>query len=60
MGLFGFVGNLASSAIKVVATPITACVDVASVVTGNEAILTKSTLQSSGKDLKESIDELLP
>ena len=60
MGLFGFVGNLASSAIKIAATPITACVDVASVVTGNEATLTKSTLQSSGKDLKKSIDELLP
>lgn len=47
MGLFGFVVNLASSAIKVIATPITACIDVASVVTGNEATLTKSTLQSS-------------
>lgn len=60
MGLFGFIGNVASSAIKVAATPVAAVVDVACVATGSKADTTKNLLKSAGDDLQEAGDEIMP
>ena len=59
MGLFGFVGGIASSAIKVTTTPITTVVDVASVITGGDGSLTSNTIKSVGDDLENAIDEIM-
>ena len=60
MGLFGFVGNIASAAVKVVATPVAAVVDVASVSVGIEATNTKRVIESVGEDLSNAGDEIMP
>ena len=60
MGLFGFVGNIASEAVKVVATPVAAVVDIASVSVGIEATNTKRAIESMGDDLSNARDEILP
>lgn len=60
MGLFGFIGEIASAAIKVVVTPLAVVDDVFSVVTGNEPETTKKLIKSAGRDLEKSIDEILP
>ena len=54
MGLFGFVGNVVSASVKVVATPIAATVDVVKIATGNEADTTKKLLKSVGDDLEDA------
>lgn len=58
MGLFDFVGEIASATIKVAATPITV-VDIAVATTGNEPTFTKDLLKSAGKDLEKAEEELL-
>lgn len=60
MGLFGFIGDIASAAIKVAATPIAATSDIISVATGNEADATKKLYKSVGKDLEQAADEIMP
>ena len=60
MGLFGFVGNIASAAVKVVATPLAAVIDVASVSVGIEATNTKRVIESVGEDLSNAGDEIMP
>ena len=59
MGLFDFVGEIASATIKVAATPITGVVDIAVAATGNEPTFTKDLLKSAGKDLEKAEEELL-
>ena len=58
MGLFGFVGNVVSASVKVVATPIAATVDVVKIATGNEADTTKKLLKSVGNDLEDAGDQI--
>ena len=58
MGLFGFVGNVVSASVKVVATPIAATVDVVKIATGNEADTIKNLLRSIDDDLEDAGDEM--
>lgn len=58
MGLFGFIGDVASSTVKIAATPIAAAADVVGVAIGNEATATKNLIKSAGEDMKDSFDEL--
>lgn len=58
MGLFGFVGNVVSATVKVVATPIAATVDVVKIATGNEADTTKNLLKSIDDDLEDAGDQM--
>lgn len=58
MGLFGFIGEIASATVKVVATPIAVVADIASIATGNEADNTKDLIKSIGSDLSDSIEEI--
>ena len=58
MGLFNVLGNIASAAIKTAATPLTVVSDLVEAATGNEPQHTKKTINSIGKDLEDSLDEL--
>lgn len=58
MGLFNVLGNIASVAVKTVASPIAVVSDVVDVATGNEPKSTKKLVKSIGKDLEDSLDEL--
>lgn len=58
MGLFNVLGNIASSAIKVVATPVAIIADVVDTATGNEPKNTKKLVKSIGDDFEDSLDEL--
>jgi len=60
MGLFGFLGDIASAAVKVVVTPIAVIADVVSIATGNEAKATKNLIKSVGEDLEDAGDEIMP
>lgn len=60
MGLFDFVGNIASSAVKLAATPVAATIDIASSAIGVDSELTKNTVKSAGKDLQSAVDEVMP
>ena len=59
MGLFGFIGEVASATIKVAATPIAAAVDVVSIATGNEPDATKNLIKSAGEDLEDAGNEIM-
>ncbi len=58
MGLFNILGNIASVAVKTVAAPIAIVADVVETATGNEPQNTKKLVNSIGKDLEDSLDEL--
>ena len=58
MGLFGFVGNVVSASVKVVATPIAATVDIVKIATGDEADTTKNLLRSIDDDLEDAGDQI--
>lgn len=54
----GFLGNLVSSVVKVVATPVAAVVDLGKVAVGIEADTTKNLLNSAMDDLSEAGDDI--
>lgn len=58
MGLFGFIGDIASASIKVVTTPITVVQDITGVVTGGDTNNTKKQFESIGEDLSDSLEEI--
>jgi hypothetical protein len=59
MGLFGFLGSVASASVKVVATPLAVVSDVVNVAIGNEADSTKKVINSIGDDVTDSLDEII-
>jgi len=58
MGLFGFLGGVASATIKVACTPIAVASDVVTLVTDNEPDATMQLLNSAGDDLEGLVDEI--
>ncbi len=56
MGFFGFVKNIASSAIKVVATPVTAVKDI---IDGEPLTSTSDLISSALDDVNDATDEIL-
>ena len=60
MGLFGFIGEVVSAAVKVAVTPLAVVDDAISVVTGSEPNTTKKLIKSAGKDLEKGVDEIMP
>lgn len=58
MGLFNVIGNMASVAVKTATSPIAVVVDAVDVAMGNEPNNTKKLVNSIGKDLEDSLDEL--
>ena len=57
MGLFGFIGNVASAAVKVAITPVAIVKDAVSVAVGGDVDSTKELIKSVGEDLEKSVDE---
>ena len=60
MGLFGFIGDVASAAVKVAATPLAVSSDIITIATGNEANATKKLIESAGDSLINAADEIMP
>ena len=60
MGLFGFIGNVVSTTVKIVATPIAVVKDVVNITMGNEATSTRYLIESAGDDLSKACDEITP
>jgi len=58
MGLFGFIGEVTSAAIKVAVTPIAVVKDVVDIAGGDEAENTKKLIKSAGKDIEKGFDKL--
>lgn len=54
----GFLGNLISSVVKVVATPVAVAVDLGKVAVGIEADTTKNLLNSAMDDLSEAGNDI--
>ncbi len=59
MGLFDFVGDIASATVKIVATPIAVAKDVYEVATGGDVDNTKELLKSAGEDLANAPEDLI-
>lgn len=55
MGLFGFIGNIGSSAVKVALTPLAVTKDV---LDGEPFDTTGDLLESAGEDLTDAFDDL--
>lgn len=61
MGLFNFIGNVTSAAVKVVLTPVAVVADVAvKVVTNENPELAEGCIKSASKDMQDAVDEILP
>ncbi|MDP4201429.1 MAG: hypothetical protein Q8861_01940 [Bacteroidota bacterium] len=60
MGLFGFFGDVASAAVKVVATPLAVGSDLVNIATGGEVKATEKLIKSVGDSLENAADELMP
>jgi len=60
MGLFDFIGDVASATVKVALTPLAVAKDAVNVVTGEEPNTTKELLESAGDDLADARDEIIP
>ncbi len=61
MGLFNFVVDITSAAVKVALTPVAIVVDVTTkVVTGENPELTEGEIKSAGQDLQDAVDDILP
>lgn len=59
MGLFDFIGDVASAAVKVAITPIAIAKDVANIITDKEPTATKELLDSAGEDLESAGDRMM-
>ena len=60
MGLLGFLGDVASAAVKTSLTPVAGIKDAISVTMGEEATSTKDLFESIGEDLQRAGDEIMP
>ena len=58
MSLFNIIGNITTAAIKTAVSPIAIVADVVDISIGIEPKNTKKLVNSIGKDLEDSIDEL--
>jgi hypothetical protein len=58
MGLFGFIGEITTAAVKVAITPIAVVKDVVDVATGIEAENTTKLVESIGDNIEKGIDKL--
>ena len=58
MGLFGFIGDVASAGIKTVLTPVAVVKDAVSVVIGDEPTATEKLIESIGESLEDAGDEI--
>ena len=59
-GLFDFVADVTSAAVKVALTPVAVAKDAVSVAVGTDPNATKDLLKSAGEDLEDATDEILP
>lgn len=60
MGLFDFVADVTSAAVKVALTPVAVAKDAVSVAVGTDPNATKDLLKSAGEDLQDAQDEIIP
>ena len=61
MGLFDFIVDVSSAAVRVAITPVALVADVGvKVVTGENAGITEGVVKSIGKDLEDAADDLIP
>jgi hypothetical protein len=60
MGLFGFIGDVASAAVKVAAAPLAVGSDIITIATGNEPKATEKLMESVGDSLIDAADEIIP
>ena len=58
MGLFGFLGEITTAAVKAAITPLAVVKDVVDVATGNEAENTTKLIESIGDNIEEGFDKL--
>lgn len=58
MGLFDFVSDITSAAVKVALTPVAVVKDVANIAMDEEVDATSNLLDSAGEDLDNAIDEI--
>ena len=58
MGIFGFIGETLTAAVKVAVTPIALVVDATNVVVGNEPTATKDLMNSVGESVVKAADEI--
>ncbi len=54
----GFFSSLISATVKVAITPVAVVKDTVNVVVGEEPNATKELLESAGKDVEESMDDI--
>ena len=59
MGLFDFLGDVASASVKIAITPIAITKDVVNVATGSDADSTKKLLESAGDDFESAGDRMM-
>ena len=59
MGLFDFIGDVASATVKVTLTPIAITKDVVNISTGGDADSTKKLIESAGDDFKSAGDRMM-
>lgn len=59
MGLFDFIGDMASAAVKIAISPVAIIKDTVNVATDKDPTATKKLLDSTGKDLKSAADRIL-
>ena len=59
MGLFGFLGEIASATVKTVLLPVAVVIDVKDVLTGEEPENTINLGESIGEDVGNALDKLL-
>ena len=58
MGLFGFLGDIASATVKTVLLPVAVVIDVKDVLTGEDPENTAKLGESIGEDVTNAFDEL--
>jgi len=58
--MFGFIGNIISSGVKLALTPVVIVKDTIDVVLGEDPENTKKLIKSAGKDVENALDEIMP
>lgn len=58
MGLFGFIGNAASAAIKTATAPIAVVKDIADAALGGDPESTENIIKSIAEDIEDAFDSL--
>lgn len=60
MGLFDFIADVTSAAVKVAITPVAIVKDIVNVATDNEPTSVKDLLTSAGEDLEDAGKQIMP